>query len=37
MNFFCELIETDETAFAATFGYKDTYAAPELVGSGILF
>ena len=32
--------QTDETAFAATFGQIDTseyYAAPELEGSGTLF
>ena len=32
--------QTDETAFAATFGYIDTseyYAAPKLEGSGTLF
>ena len=28
---------TDETAFAATFGWIEYYAAPELEGSGTLF
>ena len=41
-NFFVNQIDkqTDETAFAANFGYIDTseyYAAPELEGSGTLF
>ena len=28
---------TDETAFVATFGWIEYYAAPELEGSGTLF